>query len=34
MFNLPPSFFIVACSFLIWIVVLALTRSSGSRSTR
>lgn len=29
MFNLPPSFFIVACSFLTWIVVLAATRSVG-----
>lgn len=30
MFNLPPSFFIVACSSFVWIVVLAATR--GTRS--
>ena len=34
MFNLPPSFFIVSCSFLIWIVVLAATRSRGIRPGR
>jgi zinc/manganese transport system permease protein len=26
MFNLPPSFFVVAVSFLVWVVVLAATR--------
>jgi zinc/manganese transport system permease protein len=34
MFNLPPSFFIVSCSFLIWILVLAATRSRGVRPGR
>lgn len=34
MFNLPPSFFIVLCSFLIWILVLAATRASGVRPGR
>ena len=34
MFNLPPSFFIVSCSFLTWILVLAATRSRGVRPGR
>ncbi|NCY17180.1 MAG: metal ABC transporter permease [Actinobacteria bacterium] len=34
MFNLPPSFFIVTCSFLIWILVLAITRVTGTRPGR
>jgi zinc/manganese transport system permease protein len=34
MFNLPPSFFIVTCSFSIWLVVLAITRSSTVRAAR
>lgn len=34
MFNLPPSFFIVSCSFLIWILVLVATRASGVRPGR
>ena len=34
MFNLPPSFFIVSCSFLIWVLVLAITRVSGARPGR
>jgi len=34
MFNLPPSFFIVSCSFLTWILVLIATRSSGVRPGR
>ena len=27
MWNLPPSFFVVACSFLVWLVTLAATRT-------
>jgi zinc/manganese transport system permease protein len=34
MFNLPPSFFIVSCSFLTWILVLGATRSRGVRPGR
>jgi zinc/manganese transport system permease protein len=34
MFNLPPSFFIVSCSFLTWILVLGATRSRGIRPGR
>jgi zinc/manganese transport system permease protein len=34
MFNLPPSFFIVSCSFLIWILVLGTTRANGVRAAR
>ena len=34
MFNLPPSSFIVACSFTIWIVVLAATRAGSVRAAR
>jgi zinc/manganese transport system permease protein len=34
MFNLPPSFFIVSCSFLTWMLVLAATRLRGVRPGR